>query len=258
MLLDNEALASAQGDSRIEVISFEHDLLGENATFHFGVLDQSITLAHMVPVVRDVCSRVLARVEQDLDRKGSGVPCAVDCAVCCRFLIFLSIPEAFRLVEDVLALPVAQRDSVMVKAADLYKRFQSQLSQPVPPESQDETPEAKLFRCYRASEPDCPFLDQETCSFYLNRPMVCREHMVSGSAQCASTGEQPPDVVVPISMAETLAQLAMEVEQGQHEVVVLPGVFEWVAANAARGQCTWPASYMVKQLIAVMQRLWLP
>ncbi len=48
----------------------------------------------------------------------------------------------------------------------------------------------------------------------------------------------------------------MELEESQHEVVVLPSVFEWVQANQARGQRTWPAPLVVKKLIEIMQRLW--
>ena len=255
-LLEESTLEQARADSDVRVVSFSHDLLGQQETFHFGVRDQAMALAEVVPVVRSVCERVMSRVTQELDKRELGMPCAAGCAVCCRFLIFLSIPEAFRLVQDVMALPEHQRGRIIKKTTDLFRRFQHQLSQPVPPDKHNESQEARLFRCYKESVPDCPFLEEEVCALYDCRPMVCRERIVSGPIQCPPTGKQPPAVLVPISMAETFAHLTMALENSQHEVVVLPSVFEWVQANQERGKRMWPAHQVVTSLIQVMQILW--
>lgn len=255
-LLDDSALERARTDASVRVLSFTHDLLGESETFEFGVCNQVMTLSDSVPVVRAVCERVMLRVTQELERRKLGVPCAQGCAVCCRFLIFLSIPEAFRLVQDVMDLSQSQRDRMIENNTHLFRRFQHQLSQPVPPDKQNESQEARLFRCYKESVPDCPFLEDEVCSFYACRPMVCRERIVAGAVPCPPTGKQPQAVLVPISMAETLAHLTMALEGSRHEVVVLPSVFEWVQANQARGQRTWPASEVVETLIRIIKRLW--
>lgn len=94
----------------------------------------------------------------------------------------------------------------------------------------------------------CPLLSDCICTLYTDRPIVCREHIVTGSAVKCETevADEPQIVPMPVSILECLGELAAELEQSEIECVMLPLALPWAQDNLERSERTWSAVAMVE------------
>ncbi len=79
----------------------------------------------------------------------------------------------------------------------------------------------------------CPFLGQESCSIYAERPLACREYLVtSPAAHCA---QPTPDSIdcLPIAVRVSRALWKLEADQGKAELSWVPLItaMEWAQAH---------------------------
>jgi len=77
----------------------------------------------------------------------------------------------------------------------------------------------------------CPFLDAGSCSIYADRPLICREFLVtSPAANCAAP---TPDNIDAVPMGASLANalMASETLREQHGRLLLIDALDWAAAH---------------------------
>ena len=94
-----------------------------------------------------------------------------------------------------------------------------------------------LLRRYFKAGIACPFLENESCSIYAQRPMICREYAVtSAAARCADPFAGGVEIVrLPTNLVSLLVQ-AVEEQQGRTlKVTALPLGLDWVAKNPDPG-----------------------
>ena len=258
IFLDESEVSSARQNSDMNIISMRRTTFGKPLYLHIGVRDFPATLADIVPMSRSLSSKLIQIVLEKFDSDGTVVPCRKGCGVCCNYLVYLSIPEAFRMVEEVM--PLEQREDVIKSCRQLAERFREKLNEPANADTVNESQKAKISRCYYSVKQSCPFLCNNLCTIYEQRPIICREHIVVGSvSQCLGDGSHEAmdaNVKVPISIAEVLGQLTIELEHGNREAVVLPCVFDWYQRDVERSKRTWPAPMMVERFINIFLRLW--
>ena len=102
----------------------------------------------------------------------------------------------------------------------------------------------------------CPFLDNNLCSIYMQRPLACREYFVNGSAGVCRGQRGVAEVVeIPVQLPNALAQLASELEGTSVEAVILPLAPVWCGDNPARAERTWPAAMMVKRFVEIVKAM---
>ena len=216
-------------------------------------------LSDTVPVARALATRLSCETRRQQEELGRVVPCKVSCSACCKYLVPLSVPEAFRLVRDVGALDASSRrhtEEALAAAADIVV----QAGPPALHESDcpdQEDPTHTVGRWYASLGLPCPLLSGDLCSLYSCRPIACREHMVvSPPLHCEGFHpEQGKLVDVPFSLTEALSRLASRVEQQPLEAVMLPLALEWAGHNASRDQCTWPAKELFATFVAVISEM---
>jgi Fe-S-cluster containining protein len=173
-------------------------------------------------------------------------------------MVPLSVPEAFRLRDDVSALPAGQRRSVQQSCLAAAKKILEAVpqdfagSEPAPADIQTHT--SRLGGWYAGLRLPCPFLSDGLCTSYQTRPIACREHLVTGSAAlCRGDGADEPSVApAPVSVLECLGRLAAELEQSEPEAVMLPLALPWAQENISRSRRTWPATAMVERFIEIL------
>lgn len=216
-------------------------------------------LADAVPVARALATRLACESRKRQEELGHAVPCKKDCSACCKYLVPLSVPEAFRLAQDVLALEASSRDrteEAMAVATDAILQ-----ADPPPlhlcdcPEG--EAPSHTVGRWYASLELSCPLLAGDLCSFYSRRPIACREHMViSPPVHCEGFHPERGELVdAPFSLTEALGRLASRMEQHPLEAVMLPLALEWAAHHLYRGQCTWPAEELFAGFAGIISEM---
>lgn len=105
--------AGAVQNRGMKVMDLHLDVFGEPVRARIGVRDVPARLADIVPMARTLSSKLVQVVMRNLRRSGTAVPCGKGCAACYHHLIGISIPEAFRLVEEVAAMPPERREGVI-------------------------------------------------------------------------------------------------------------------------------------------------
>ena len=79
----------------------------------------------------------------------------------------------------------------------------------------------------------CPFLEDESCSIHEDRPLRCREYLVtSPAAMCAGVENQPVEVVPVLNRpSEALAAIGRGDQTLRPGFIALVQAFEWVNAH---------------------------
>jgi Fe-S-cluster containining protein len=142
----------------------------------------------LLPAARELVGRVIELAVLAVEAKGEKISCQAGCGACCRQLVPISEPEARQLRELVDALPEPRGSEVRARFAEALRRLDAGgLLEPLrhPERFADDELRPVGLRYFHLGVP-CPFLDDESCSIHPERPVSCREYLVTSSAaNCA-------------------------------------------------------------------------
>jgi Fe-S-cluster containining protein len=149
----------------------------------------------MLPLVQVLADRVVDAAVETEESQGRKISCTKGCGACCRQLVPIAEVEA-RFIRDLIErLPEPRRSEIRARFAAARRRldeagiFEKLLHPEVWPEGENREFGLEYFRL---SIP-CPFLEAESCSIHPDRPIACREYLVTSPAQnCA---QPTPDTV---------------------------------------------------------------
>ena len=155
-----------------------------------------VPAADVVPALQGLVNAVVAAAEA-----GKAVSCRKGCGACCRQLVPISRTEGERLLSTVAALPADRRAALEARftaaeaalaAADLKER--------------KGRPDRELSTGYFALGIPCPFLEEESCSIHPDRPLVCREYLVTSPAELCAGPAQEGVTPVPVPKVSLAAR----------------------------------------------------
>lgn len=118
--------------------------------------------------------------------------CGAECGVCCRQLVPVTIPEVGFLQRVAADQPPDRRQQIRQLAARANDALRTNGFEPPEELSGRSRHEARTLgqRWFRLGIP-CPFLVEESCSIYEQRPLICREYLVtSPPSACATPGRR--------------------------------------------------------------------
>ncbi len=259
MILSEPGKINNNCSGRVETISFELDILGETVRFSITVAQKQARLSDIVPLARTLSTKLALLVLDRLRRNGEFVPCCKGCSACCNYLVPLSVPEAFRLREELLAMPDEQGRALLQSCLDTAKKIldkkpkEFDINELEGAESQIQI--SQLGKWYAGLNLACPFLSDSLCTSYENRPIACREYIVTGSALLCEDEwtDESQMVQMPVNVLECFGQLTADLEQSNIEAVMLPLALPWAQENLERGQRTWPAVTMVERFVEILR-----
>ncbi len=174
----------------------------------FTVPEEACAPEALLSDAHALANQIAALGEARVKRLGRKVSCKAGCGACCWQLVPISPTEARHLAALVAAMPAE-------RAAEIRKRFEEALarieSTPLPPRGNPDTDKAayrEFGLAYFRAGVACPFLEKESCSIHLNRPLVCREYQVtSPPTACAELGSgQVRQVPVPVAIWSVFAR----------------------------------------------------
>jgi len=248
-------------DCIIETLDLELDILGETATFRIDVMRKHAKLSDMAVPARSLATELSLLMLDRLRKNGKHIPCRQGCAACCSYLVPLSIPEVFRLREEVSAMPSDRGNAVLRTSLTAARRILNRTpdgsggNDALVEDGHVEMDQLGLW--YAGLELECPFLRDSLCSCYDQRPIACREHWVTGVRSCcgADGADELSAVRMPASVLECLGRLTAELEQADMEAVMLPLALPWAQENLDRSRQTWPAVGMVERFVEILTTL---
>jgi Fe-S-cluster containining protein len=153
-----------------------------------------VAAADVMPALQGLVNAVVEAAEA-----GKSISCRKGCGACCRQLVPVSRTEGERLLALIEAMPRERRATLharfaaaetALESAGLAKRGQKN--------------DREMSLAYFALGLPCPFLEEESCSIHPDRPLVCREYLVTSPAElCAGPAQEgvTPVAVPKVSMA---------------------------------------------------------
>ncbi len=158
------------------------------------VPNAAVPATEIVPALQGLVNAVVEAAEM-----GKAISCRKGCGACCRQLVPVSRTEGERLLQIVEALPMERREALTARFAAAEKAIAAAgLAERKGRSDRD------LSTAYFALGVPCPFLDDESCSIHAERPLVCREYLVTSPAElCAGPAQEgvTPVAVPKVSMA---------------------------------------------------------
>jgi Fe-S-cluster containining protein len=165
-------------------------------------------LMPLLPMLQELTDGVVRGAVEAAAKRNERVSCAKGCGACCRQLVPVSKIEARRIAALIDELPEPRQSMIRARFTEARRRLEgSGLSERLLSgvELTKEQTTALGLEYFSQGIP-CPFLEEESCSIYHDRPLACREYLVSSPAEnCAIPSPQSirrlPIVQVSMSVA---------------------------------------------------------
>jgi Fe-S-cluster containining protein len=220
------------------------------AEFTFGSGDDPVTatvnipfghrnLTQILPILHSLSDSVIESVGSKLSQTGQPISCKAGCGACCRLMVPLTLFEAEALAAWIHSLPEA-------KQQQLAMRFQSALAKladagildrMVSEDWRVQSDSAlKVVNDYFSAHVPCPFLEDESCSIYPIRPLICREYLVTSPPQQCSDLDMPVTRVnLPLILTRVLGSIGAELDPNRPGWIPLVFLFDWIKTDAHPG-----------------------
>ncbi len=244
---------------QMDLVELELDISGKLLHIRIGAENKAAKLSDMVPLARLLSAKIISTIEEPLINSGDTITCHANCSHCCRYLIPLTIPEAMQLTEVVTTMAEWERrfvdESTLLTARCLLELTPKQSLEKITNAEIETGFKLKdISDWYSRMNLPCPFLLNNLCTIYEQRPIACREHLaISPASHCkVNSTNQPQLLQMPLSVLEALAQLTNEVEGTTPEAIILPFALVWCRENPEYLKHSWPASQLLRRFINIL------
>jgi Fe-S-cluster containining protein len=174
----------------------------------------------MLPLFHGLTNLVVDIAEKNVEQQGEHVSCRAGCGACCRQIVPISESEAHavrKLVDDMTEprrTQVKERFAAGVKRmaeAGMLKRLRT---------IERERDATELGLTYFRVGVPCPFLEEESCSIHKDRPLACREYLVTSPPEyCA---QQEPGKVRGVPIPADVSHAVRAADRGSSSVGWVP------------------------------------
>lgn len=193
-------------------------------------------VSDLLPVARALSDAVVRETCQAVERTGDRISCTKGCGACCRNLVAISEVEARQIRAVVDRLPEPRREAVRARFSEARGRLERAglLNKLQATDRVTDEDYGALVGAYFQEGIACPFLEEESCSIYDERPITCREFLVTSPPEnCARLGSEGVQrVLLPLRVFNAVAR--WQVPPAEHflerwvPLILAP---EWAAAH---------------------------
>lgn len=190
---------------------------GQPVEMELTVPAKPVKPQRMLPIFQQMTNAVVKMSVDTVEADGETISCKAGCGACCRQAVPISEIEAYQIAELVDAMPEPRRSVIRKRFSDALAHFVSirwfdeltdlkdmafEGTPGFSPEKFTET----ITKYMRQGIP-CPFLEDESCSIHPDRPLVCREYLVTSPAANCESPTQETIKRVPIVLKSSKALL---------------------------------------------------
>ena len=149
----------------------------------------------VLPALQGLVNTVVGAAET-----GKAISCRKGCGACCRQLVPVSRTEGEALLALVEAMPRERRKAVRTRfaAAEAAITRAGLAERGDRSDREPSRSDRELSVAYFALGVPCPFLEDESCSIHPDRPLVCREYLVTSPAELCAGPAQEGVTPVPV------------------------------------------------------------
>ncbi len=162
----------------------------------------------MLPVFQKLTNLFVEIGVEEAAKEGAEVSCQKGCGACCRQPVPLPEFEAYNIAEMVEKMPEPRRREIKKRFNEALEHFTKigwiERFENCADYSQEERLE--MFLDYFREGVPCPFLIDESCSIHQDRPLVCREYLVTSPPEnCSNPTAQNIDMIkIPVAPSKKL------------------------------------------------------
>ena len=198
-------------------------LFGDELSLSLTVQDTLGSAADVLPIARALTEKAVAFGVETAQAAGETVSCREGCGACCRQLIAISLPEAQRLTELVAEMPEERRLAITERFAAIKAATDAvgMTEQIIRPKLGDPQAVMKLGLDYLKMRLPCPFLEKESCSIYTERPLICREFLVTSPAENCDDPKASTITRVPLPVRNARAMQQLDVQYSDAPLLAL-------------------------------------
>jgi Fe-S-cluster containining protein len=213
-----------------------------------------VPVESLLPVARDL-QGTFTRMAAAHPTFGGAISCRPGCAACCRHLVTVAPPEAFALLDAVERLPAAEQEALESRFREVRARIQESLGDDFTRAAQELSFGDVADRYFHLDLP-CPFLQDERCTVYEERPLVCRAYVVRSAPALCRTPDSPEwqRIVVPVDLTRALEGMAHGVWPDAPLCIPLVDSLDWAREHRHLRQLGAPGTDMVPALLQIMQK----
>jgi len=184
---------------------FALSISGEAAAFHVEVPDGPTTLEALLPVFQGLSNEIARRAAVKAVSAGERISCRAGCGACCRQAVPVAEAEARHIAALVAAMPEPRRGEIRTR----FEAAERRLEETALASRMVDMPDGKTVidvgtSYFRLGVP-CPFLEAESCSIHPDRPLRCREHLVTSPAVACAALIPEAIKMAPLAGAPSLA-----------------------------------------------------
>jgi Fe-S-cluster containining protein len=230
-------------------------VLGEEVAADVPQPTGLVRLDAVFPLLRALDDAAIDGAVRRVTATGEAVSCRKGCSACCRAQpVPITPPEAFALLLLVESMPEPRQTEMRTRFADDVRRLgetglRDQYLNRDPALSRDEARD--LARRYFALGLVCPFLTDDACGIYLDRPFVCRQYLVTTPAElCADPfGNAVKPIPMPLAPATATLKTAEALLGSPQYTVPLALALDYAAAHRAELERMFPAEKLFRRAV---------
>jgi len=157
---------------------------GKRVALRFDVPTIPVAPTSLLPLFRSVTDTLVGIAEEETRARGLSISCRKGCGACCRQLVPISEMEVIAIRRLIDSLPEPRRSTVIERFERGVARLDEAglLETLRHPEQVDAEKAERVGLDYFAQGVACPFLEDESCSIHPERPLACREYLVTSPA----------------------------------------------------------------------------
>jgi len=230
------------GEQLQDTVSIEFTVgIGDSSFAATAVVPAGPTnLTQILPVLQALDDSFIDGAITPINATGSGASCKAGCGACCRQIVPLSLFEAEALADWIGTLPDFQQQELKHRFEEALNRLAGAgLIERMITEDWLAHSESghSLSLDYFEARVACPFLENECCSIYPIRPLICREYLVSSAPQHCNNpaGLLVKPIVLPLYFSRILNSMGAEAEDNSRGWIPLVFLFAWMESGARPG-----------------------
>lgn len=218
-------------------------ILGQEREITFPVRVGPTRVADLLVAAQGFSDNLTGAVMEHVRASGVETSCREGCAKCCRQLVPVSAIEAVGLSEVVAQMPKDKKLAVKRRFERAVARMEEigildKKAKKGRFALHSQGPQSKAWedvsRRYFEAQIACPFLEDERCSIYAQRPLNCREyHVVSPAERCSELSNQVEATPRPVRMSEALMAAGNLVLDATLPSVPIALALEWAEVHGA-------------------------
>jgi Fe-S-cluster containining protein len=208
----------------------------------------------LLPVLQRLDDAVVDAACEAVRRRGKTISCRAGCGACCRQIVPISRTEAHVLAELIVHLPADRRAHVITRFREATAALEARgLLERVraAPQVADADQQGQLARDYFQAQVPCPLLEEESCSIYPDRPLSCREYLVTSPADWCQAPESHKIEKVLLEAKPTQVMFCFDDGEGRREPSWLPLVLtlDWAITHGPQVQPRLPGERLFQNFL---------